>query len=226
MTETVAMVDPVKVGLYIKSVVEERGGRVAAVYSGVGHVTPPSDIDPEWEIYHHDLDRTVRFLAKHTPAELRHALACELGRRNIAGTVQDSVVIQEYLAGPQFSANTVSMGGRHWLTEIYEQEIDESGTPPLTRHLLLRTRLGHLEWSVTEFVFACLDALGIREGAAHTEVCIVNGEPALIEMNPRLMGPVMEPDPNFIALGYTQQHVLVDRFLRPAEFKRQLDIPY
>jgi hypothetical protein len=103
---------------------------------------------------------------------------------------------------------------------------DPSGTPPLTRHLLLRTRLGHLEWSVTEFVFACLDALGIREGAAHTEVRIVNGEPALIEMNPRLMGPVMEPDPNFIALGYTQQHVLVDRFLRPAEFKRQLDIPY
>lgn len=59
-----------------------------------------------------------------------------IGERNLIGEVNESVLVQEFLAGNQYVVNTVSMAGRHLLTEVYGERIDRIDGVPVLRHML------------------------------------------------------------------------------------------
>lgn len=79
---------------------------------------------------------------------------------------------------------------------------------------------------MVDYVLECLGALGIREGAAHTEVMLTPAGPRLVEVNSRVMGPSLAPDPYHAAFGYSHQHLVAERFLRPDDFARRFELPY
>lgn len=148
------------------------------------------------------------------------------GARNLMGATNDRVLVQECLEGTQYIVNTVSLGGRHLLTELYGERIDRIDGAPVLRHAVSRTEAAGEERALVDYVLACLDTLGVREGAAHTEVMLTARGPRLVEVNSRIMGPCLAPDPYHAAFGYSHQHLTVERYLRPAEFERRFELPY
>ncbi|MEV7104160.1 ATP-grasp domain-containing protein [Streptomyces atroolivaceus] len=145
---------------------------------------------------------------------------------NLLGTVNEAVLVQEYLPGTQYVVATVSMDGQHHLHELSRSCVDERGGTPTRRHTISHRRLGPEERPVIAYVYACLDALGIRHGAANTDVRLTGAGPRIIEVNARILGPTLDPDPYFNAYGSSHQHLLIESTLAPADFRRRLRLEY
>ncbi|WP_406839907.1 ATP-grasp domain-containing protein [Streptomyces sp. AHU1] len=147
-------------------------------------------------------------------------------RRNLMGEVNEDVLVQEFLTGTQYIVNTVGLAGRHLVSDVYAERIDHVDGAPVLRHIISRPLLEPAEAGLVDYVLECLDALGIREGAAHTEVMLTPAGPRLVEVNSRVMGPSLAPDAYHAAFGYSHQHLVTERFLRPDEFVRRFELPY
>lgn len=156
----------------------------------------------------------------------RAAFEAAVGRRNLMGGINRGVLVQEFLAGTQYIVNTVSMAGRHLVAEVYAERIDRSSGEPVLRHIITRPSLDEEEQELVAYVRRCLDALGVREGAAHTEVMLTAEGPRLVEVNSRLMGPHLSADAYHAAYGYSSPHLVAERFLRPRDFENRFDLPY
>ncbi|MER8118959.1 ATP-grasp domain-containing protein [Streptomyces sp. NPDC094031] len=129
----------------------------------------------------------VRFCR--TPADVHNATRTVLDTRNIFGQPNTTALVQERLVGTEYYINTVTLGGRHKVAETwrYTKQIRPGAGPvydyeePVpaytTEARLLRA-----------YTFAVLDALGIRNSPAHTEVMLTATGPVLIETGARLGG--------------------------------------
>ncbi|WP_052230103.1 ATP-grasp domain-containing protein [Streptomyces sp. CT34] len=148
------------------------------------------------------------------------------GTVNRLSVLNEGVVVQQYLDGTLYVVNTVSSNGAHVVTDVYEKRIDELNGSPVCRHLLLRRDLGDFEEAAGKYTMQCLDALGFRNGAAHTEVMRTEDGPRLVEVNSRLMGPSMPSDVFVPALGYSQATVLAERYTDEPGFFRRIDSRY
>lgn len=147
--------------------------------------------------------------------------------RNLMGEVNNEILVQEYLSGPQFIVNTVSMDGKHALADYYHCRVDDTEAgAPVYRHIRAPLRLDDRDREIVDYALSCVDALGIIEGAAHTELRYTERGPRLVEVNARVMGPCLAPDPYFAALGITHQHLVVERHLDPDRFATRLSAPY
>ncbi|MBN8872163.1 MAG: ATP-grasp domain-containing protein [Rhodospirillales bacterium] len=142
--------------------------------------------------------------------EVAAAATRELGRRNFMGCVNDRVLLQSYLPGPQFIVNTVSWGGAHYVTDVWSMTVGlrDGSVVPGGIHLCdpqgMRTR------SLIAYTLETIDALGIENGPAHTELKWTPDGPALIETGARLMGAAMD-EPSYTAAGMrTQAKVFAD----------------
>jgi hypothetical protein len=160
------------------------------------------------------------------PADVHTAVQWGLGRRNLMGANNSAMVIQDYLEGPQFIVNTVSIGGRHLVSDVHKMRIDRIEERSVARHALLVTALDQSAAALVAFTLNCLDAVGIREGAAHTEVRLTSNGPRLIEVNARIMGASLEPSLYRAALGYSQADLVAERFTDPDAFANRFTDPY
>jgi biotin carboxylase len=160
------------------------------------------------------------------PAEVHAAVRGGLGQRNLMGAINPAMLIQDYLDGPQFIVNTVSLGGRHLLSDLHAVRIDQIRQRPVLRHSLLITNLDEHADALVAFTRNCLDAVGVREGAAHTEVRMTRNGPRLIEVNARIMGASLQPALYRGALGYNQADLVAERFTDPDAFANRFTDPY
>lgn len=144
---------------------------------------------------------------------------------NVMGVPNEAVVVQEYLAGVEYFANTVSVAGRHHVCEIwryhkrpghgaaniydFEEPVPEDD--PAAR-------------VVRPYLLAVLDALGIRHGPAHTEIMLTDRGPVLIECGARLAGSIM---PEVVTRCFGTNHVeaTADALAAPADFATWADRP-
>ncbi|WP_219905308.1 ATP-grasp domain-containing protein [Actinopolyspora mortivallis] len=149
-----------------------------------------------------------------------------LGQSNLMGQPNTSVLIQDYAEGPQYIVNTVSSFGQHYLSEIYYEHIDERSGSPVLRHITSLSYLDEDAQAIVDYTFSCLDALEILHGAAHSEVRLTPDGPRLVEVNSRVMGPRLDPDPYMLAFGYTHQHLVVEQVLSPTNFTTRMSRPY
>jgi biotin carboxylase len=160
------------------------------------------------------------------PTEVFAAVRAGLGQRNLMGANNSAMVIQDYLDGPQFIVNTVSLNGRHLLSDLHSVRIDQIGQRSVLRHSLLVTSLDEQATALVAFTLDCLDAVGIREGAAHTEVRMTHNGPRLIEVNARIMGASLQPALYRGALGYNQADLVAERFTDPDTFAKRFTDRY
>ncbi|MFG2332166.1 ATP-grasp domain-containing protein [Streptomyces sp. NPDC048604] len=115
-----------------------------------------------------------------------------LRSRNLMGFVNRTVVLQEYLAGTEYFANTVSVDGRHHVAEIwrYHKRPGRNGSAiydyeePLAPDDPAARR-------IHPYVLSVLDALGVRQGPAHSEIMLTDHGPTLIESGARLAGSIV-----------------------------------
>jgi hypothetical protein len=154
----------------------------------------------------------------HDSAEAVAAFRSIKGVINYMGVENVEVLVQEFVHGPQYIVDTVSVEGRHQLTDVFRYRIDNLAGKPVIRNSILRVELTADERSAVDYTLSCLTALGIRNWAAHSEVRITASGPRLIEVNSRLMGPLLPADPFFASLGYSQATVLADAALNRCSF--------
>jgi hypothetical protein len=119
---------------------------------------------------------------------VRNAANTILTQTNILGDRNTTILIQEFLAGTEYAVDTVSCRGQRKVTGIWEY-LRPPGAPDTYvgyDAMLLLPYEGALQEELAAYIFAVLDALGIQQGPAHSEVMWVQGKPVLIEVGARL----------------------------------------
>jgi len=107
----------------------------------------------------------------------------------ISGETNETVVLQELAVGTEYAVGTVSADGKHFLSHLIRYNKTASGER--------ETVFDHVEFipyhpetlgSLFDYTQQVLDALGVRWGAAHTEIMLTKNGPRLIETGARMCG--------------------------------------
>ncbi len=127
-----------------------------------------------------------------SPADIDAAFANELGRENFMGCRNERMLLQTYLSGPQFIVNAVSWNGRHYITDAWSQAATMRGSAVVPHDINLLDPSATRTQALMHYTLAVLDALGIENGASHSELKWTPDGPALVETGARLMGAAMD----------------------------------
>ncbi len=146
-----------------------------------------------------------------------------LHRPNKLNQVNDRVLVQEMLVGDEYVVDTVSWDGRHTVTDVCRYDKTDNG-PHMAVYDSMEFRdvdePEHPE--LLDYTFAAIDALGIRYGAAHSEVMLTADGPVLIETGARMHGGG-HPEYCRLATGDSQLDRLVTCYARagtiPARYR-------
>jgi biotin carboxylase len=155
----------------------------------------------------------VRFCAGEE--DVREACERVLSSRNLYDGRNRTVLVQERVRGVEYYVNTVSADGVHLTAELwrYSKHASASGTPLYDFEEPVPARSEEAA-AIRAFVFAALDALGVRFGAAHTEVMLTERGPVFIETGARLGGATI---PGIVERfsGISQVKLFTDILLNP-----------
>jgi biotin carboxylase len=136
---------------------------------------------------------------------------------NLFGDANRTAVIQEALTGPEYYVNTVSVDGRHHIAETwrYRKQRTPGGMPVFDFEEPAELSAPSTA-DVHEYVATALDALGVRNGAAHSEVVLTARGPVLIDPGARLGGGVL-PWVAEKLIGYSHAGLFAASIADPAE---------
>jgi biotin carboxylase len=124
-----------------------------------------------------------------TDAELERAHDAIAGRTNVLGLVNESVLVQELVDGPEYVVDTVSHAGHHRVAAFWRYHAAPSDAPLGVFYdaMELLPYEGERQEALLAHAVGVLDALEIRYGPAHTELIWADGHgPVLIETGARL----------------------------------------
>ncbi|WP_314415010.1 ATP-grasp domain-containing protein [Streptomyces kroppenstedtii] len=114
-------------------------------------------------------------------AQLRAGVAAITAGRDRYGGRNLAVLVQEHLAGEEYFVNTVSSGGVHHVVEVWRYHKRPVGDRPMYDHEEPVPPDEPVVGELTAYTLRVLDALEIRNGAAHTEVIRTGRGPVLVE---------------------------------------------
>ncbi|MFJ3881039.1 ATP-grasp domain-containing protein [Streptomyces sp. NPDC090077] len=155
--------------------------------------------------------------AEEAEAAARHVLACDdvFGRRNT------EALVQSFLAGPEFSVDSVSADGRHHLADVWEsRRTSIGGGRQIYDMAVLLDPDSEPVPALRTYVRTVLDALGIRHGASHAEIILTPQGPTLVEIGARMNG-AMIPDFYREVLGTDVARLVAHAYTDPADFVRR-----
>lgn len=147
-----------------------------------------------------------------------------IGTVNALGEKNDELLIQPYLHGTEYVVNTVSREGTHYVTDVIRVNKMTINASPVYDYAELLSPIEHeaLYKALTDYVKKALDALGIKFGAGHSEVMLVNDStPILIETAARPIGGI-DLSAYTEALGYNHISIIADSYLNPDHFHKIL----
>lgn len=122
-------------------------------------------------------------------ADVSDLAADILNASNLFGRPNETVIVQQYLSGEQYAVNTVSRGGVHRIVEVWHDRRTDLGDGRMIYDRMDLLAPGDTRVPIlSRYVRACLDALGIVHGPAHSEVMLTARGPVLIETGARLQG--------------------------------------
>lgn len=150
-------------------------------------------------------------------AETSQAAAEVLGAADLFGRPNESALVQEFLQGPEYYVNTVSVDGRHTVVETwrYTKYRTPEGAPIFQYEEPADPEAPETA-GITSYVEKALTALGIRTGAAHSEVVLTARGPVLIDPGARLGGGVL-PWVYAKLAGHSHAGLLAASITNPAE---------
>ncbi len=111
------------------------------------------------------------------------------GAVNLLGERNDAVLVQEFAAGTEFMIDTYSTGGRHGLVDVCRYTKSQRGDRLGVYDLVDFVRPEHPDVaSVWPYAQQVLDAVGVRNGCAHTEIIVTPQGPRFIDVGARPAG--------------------------------------
>jgi biotin carboxylase len=136
-----------------------------------------------------------------------------LGTENRLGFRNDEVLVQEYVPGVEYVVDTVTVDGMHTVTDILRYRKVRSGSSMAVYESMEYLPYDRREHpALVAYTREVLTALGVRFGAAHTEVILDDRGPVLVETGIRLAGGGA-PSIAELATGNNPVHRLV-RYLK------------
>lgn len=111
--------------------------------------------------------------------------AVEYARRS--GKSQE-IRIEEYIAGTQYSLETLTVQGQHFLIGVIEEHLSDAPYFFERSDILNKQEQSQQREFFQDFVNTVLNALGIQVGPCHIEVKVFNGEIYLIDFASRSGG--------------------------------------
>jgi biotin carboxylase len=122
-------------------------------------------------------------------ADWRPAFAALLGERNKLDLVNDQVLVQEYVTGTEYVVDTFSHDGRHTVVDICQyRKIHNAGQMAVYDSMRWLPHAPAEHGELLAYTTAVLDAIGVRFGAAHSEVMMTADGPRLLETGVRPHG--------------------------------------
>ncbi len=122
-----------------------------------------------------------------------------------------AAIVEDWIEGSEYEVNTVSWNGRHGVTDLWQYVKRKNQQGVIYDWGRLIPSRGRVQDTILEYTNKVLDELGVRFGAAHTEVCMEQGGPTLIEVGARLCGG-RAPEVVAQCTGYGQHQALVDAY--------------
>jgi biotin carboxylase len=161
----------------------------------------------------------------HTVGEVTAAHARIMASVDRYGQRNDVVLAQQFLSGAEHYVNSVSRDGVHRIVEVwrYHKRIVDGHSVYDYEDLLALDEPGVQD--LVDYVRLVLDALGIRNGAGHTEVMLTPEGPYLIECGARLGGGQM-PELLTRCVGIDQVNSLAFSIASPEGFASDAEAPY
>lgn len=129
-------------------------------------------------------------------AEIEDAFKEIFGQKNLIGVVNQTVLLQEFIRGPQFAINSINYidavtgEQKRIITEIFNQ-VRGNQFPTSVYETNFLFPKDDLNKALVEYNMAVLNALEHNVGAAHFEVILTETGPVAIDFNPRLPGAGM-----------------------------------
>jgi hypothetical protein len=149
-----------------------------------------------------------------------------IGTTNVLGQPNQAVLAQEYLVGSEYIVNTVSAAGNHHVCDIWKMHhLSANGVDEVPAGAELMPRHGAEQDVLVEHTRLVLDALGIRNGPAHTELKLTPEGPRLIETGARLCGADVHV-PAAAAIGESQLDWTVEACVNPERFAQRWQDSY
>lgn len=153
-----------------------------------------------------------------TPEQAVRAYEGLVGTDDIFSLPNDTVVAQEYLAGPEYALNMVSRDGEHHVCDIWTStHITANGVLDLCDGMVLLPYEGERLDEVVHYAERVLDALDIRHGPAHVQLKMTPSGPCVIEVAAR-MGGGSTAHYARMATGESQLNWTADAYVRPERF--------
>ena len=156
-----------------------------------------------------------------TRLESPHGLAdaLEVAWQN---SFEHTAIVEEYIEGPEYSCECISFAGEHRFLQITKKYT--TGDP----HYIETAQLEPADLSeeeterVKKEVFRALDALGITDGASHSEFKMDCGrEPRIIEIGARMGGDCIGSDLVMLSTGYDFVRMVIEVALgKPPRFEK------
>lgn len=160
--------------------------------------------------------------------EVAKAFYTTFKKVNYLGIKNVNVLAQTYINGQQYIVNSVSIEGRHFISDIWKDHtclVDDSSI--IIDHVSLLHSEGTLQQKIKNYVENVLTGLGIRNGAAHTEVIFNNEDgPVIVETGARTAGLVTNQEVLKNVLGYSHSSLTVESYVNPKKFKERMELPY
>ncbi|MCW5253648.1 ATP-grasp domain-containing protein [Streptomyces sp. SHP 1-2] len=122
-------------------------------------------------------------------ADWRVPFDAQLGRINQWHNLNDRMVVQEYARGTEYVVDTFSHRGRHTVADVCRYgKTDNGGQMAVYERLTWTAPDDPAVPVLARYAEAVLDAVGLRNGAAHIEIMLTADGPRLIEINSRPHG--------------------------------------
>lgn len=156
-----------------------------------------------------------------TLEEVKKAAESSLNQNNLLGIDNSAVLVQTYIDGDQYFVNTISVAGEHTVTDAWRMTLRPiPGYSNAMEDWFLLNPTESDAQALIAYTKHVLDAIGVINGPAVSEVRLSSNGPALIETGARLNGPTMEREP-YIAAGLrgTQATALAQQLVAPDMFE-------
>lgn len=141
--------------------------------------------------------------------EIVSAFTRLLGTQNQFNLINDELLVQEFVSGKEYVVDSASFNGKHVVTNIScYKKISANGSNFVYDMLDFLPPEGALQKALAQYTLTVLDALGIRFGAAHSEIMLTDKGARLIETGARLHGGVGILASRFASQISQLEHVL------------------
>ncbi|MEN6610465.1 MAG: ATP-grasp domain-containing protein [Methanoregulaceae archaeon] len=159
--------------------------------------------------------------------DIRQAVRALLGTKGLLGEENTAILAEERLFGTEFGVNTVSWDGKHRLAELWQyHKVPVEGAGNVYDCTRLHDWPDETLMPLVRYAFRVLNVLGIRYGAAHTEIMLTEKGPLLVESGARVMGGNIPPDLILQCAGQCQIDLTVQAYRDPDTFLTEVDKPY